>query len=83
MRAFLREAHGREDELARLEETVELSDRTWDLFVVTYELRKAFPTPMDTGDAMNTMVPIAFMLGTQEAYDFYKELHDELELKIL
>jgi benzoyl-CoA reductase/2-hydroxyglutaryl-CoA dehydratase subunit BcrC/BadD/HgdB len=37
---------------------------------------------MDTGDAMNTMVPIAFMLGTQEAHDFYQELHDELEVKI-
>jgi len=66
----------------RLEEIVELSDRTWDLFVETYELRRAFPTPMDTGDAMNTMVPMAFMLGTQEAYDFYHDLRDELKARI-
>jgi benzoyl-CoA reductase/2-hydroxyglutaryl-CoA dehydratase subunit BcrC/BadD/HgdB len=37
---------------------------------------------MDTGDAMNTMVPISFMLGTQECYDFYRDLRDELKEKI-
>jgi benzoyl-CoA reductase/2-hydroxyglutaryl-CoA dehydratase subunit BcrC/BadD/HgdB len=57
-------------------------DRTWDMFYRAYELRRATPTPMDTGDAMNTMVPLAFMLGTREAYDFYKDLYDELTRKI-
>jgi benzoyl-CoA reductase/2-hydroxyglutaryl-CoA dehydratase subunit BcrC/BadD/HgdB len=66
----------------RLEAIVDLSDKTWDLFIDTYDLRKAMPTPMDTGDAMNTMVPITFMLGTQEAYDFYLELNAELKEKI-
>jgi len=37
---------------------------------------------MDTGDAMNTMVPLTFNLGTQEAHDFYKELYAELQEKI-
>ena len=37
---------------------------------------------MDTGDAMNTMVPLTFNLATQEAYDFYKDLYEELKLKI-
>src|SRR4030043_331254 len=37
---------------------------------------------MDTGDAMNTMVPIAFMMGMQEAYDFFLELNAELKQKI-
>jgi benzoyl-CoA reductase/2-hydroxyglutaryl-CoA dehydratase subunit BcrC/BadD/HgdB len=66
----------------RLSEIVDLTDRTWDLFIETYELRKAIPTPMDTGDAMNTMVPFAFNLGTQEAYDFYQALNAELHQKI-
>lgn len=65
----------------KLEELVDLVDRTWDMFIEAYELRKATPTPMDTGDAMNTMVPLAFMLGTQGAYDFYKDLYDELKAK--
>ena len=66
----------------RLAATVDLTERTWDLFVDTYELRKARPTPMDTGDAMNTMVPLTFNLGTQEAYDFYKDLRDELKVRV-
>ena len=66
----------------RLSELVDLVDRTWNIFIETYELRKAVPTPMDTGDAMNTMVPFAFMLGTQEAYHFYQDLNSELKQKI-
>jgi benzoyl-CoA reductase/2-hydroxyglutaryl-CoA dehydratase subunit BcrC/BadD/HgdB len=37
---------------------------------------------MDTGDAMNTMVPFTFNMGTQEAYDFYLDLNCELRKKI-
>ena len=66
----------------RLSELIDLSDRTWDMIIDAYELRKAVPTPMGTGDAMNTMVPMVFMIGTQEAYDFYKDLYDELQQKI-
>jgi benzoyl-CoA reductase/2-hydroxyglutaryl-CoA dehydratase subunit BcrC/BadD/HgdB len=65
----------------KLSEIVELVDRTWDVFIDAYDLRKAIPTPMDTGDAMNTMVPLAYMLGSQEAYDFYKALFEELKQK--
>jgi benzoyl-CoA reductase/2-hydroxyglutaryl-CoA dehydratase subunit BcrC/BadD/HgdB len=66
----------------RLAEVVALSERTWDLIWETYEMRRAVPTPMDTGDAMNTMVPMVFMMGTQEAYDFYLGLRAELQSKI-
>ena len=65
----------------RLEEIVDLSERTWTLIWETYELRMAIPTPMGTGDAMNTMVPMAFMMGTQEAYDFFAELFRKLTCK--
>ena len=66
---FCEKHTGKKMDWDRLEAIVDLSDKTWDLFIDTYDLRKAMPTPMDTGDAMNTMVPITFMLGTQEAYD--------------
>jgi benzoyl-CoA reductase/2-hydroxyglutaryl-CoA dehydratase subunit BcrC/BadD/HgdB len=79
---FCEKHTGKKMDWGRLEAIVDLSDKTWDLFVDTYDLRKAMPTPMDTGDAMNTMVPITFMLGTQEAYDFYLELNEELKEKI-
>jgi benzoyl-CoA reductase/2-hydroxyglutaryl-CoA dehydratase subunit BcrC/BadD/HgdB len=66
----------------RLSELVDLTDRTWDLVIDTYELRRAIPCPMGTGDAMNTMVPLVFMMATQEAYDFFKDLNNELKQKI-
>lgn len=78
---FCERVVGKKMDWDRLEALVDLADRTWELLIDTYELRKATPTPMDTGDAMNTMVPITFNLATQEAYDFYKELYDELKAK--
>jgi benzoyl-CoA reductase/2-hydroxyglutaryl-CoA dehydratase subunit BcrC/BadD/HgdB len=79
---FLEEQTGNKMDYDRLEELVDLTDRTWNLIHETYELRKAHPSPMGTGDAMNTMVPMTFMMATQEAYDFYMELNKELKEKI-
>jgi len=79
---FLEKHTGKKMDWERLAELVDLSDRTWNLIWEAYELRKAVPTPMGTGDAMNTMVPMVFMMGTQEAYDYYKDLYDELKQKI-
>lgn len=79
---FCEKVTGEKMDWDRLEAVVDLSDRTWNLFIETYELRKAIPTPMDTGDAMNTMVPLTFNLGTQEAYDFYLGLNAELKDRI-
>jgi benzoyl-CoA reductase/2-hydroxyglutaryl-CoA dehydratase subunit BcrC/BadD/HgdB len=80
--AFLEEHTGKKMDYDRLEELVDLSDRTWDLIHETYEMRRAVPCPMGTGDAMNTMVPMSFMMATQEAYDFYLDLNRELKEKI-
>ncbi len=79
---FLEKHTGNKMDWDRLSELVDLSDRTWNLIWEAYDLRKAVPTPMGTGDAMNTMVPMVFMMGTQEAYDYYKDLYDELKQKI-
>ena len=69
--AFLERQTGRKLDIDRLAETVDLVDRTWNLVWETHELRRARPTPMGTGDVFNTMVPQVFMLGTQQALDFY------------
>jgi len=79
---FLEKQTGKKMDWDRLSELVDITDRTWNIIWEAYELRKAIPCPMDTGDAMNTMVPMAFMMGTQEAFDFYKDLYDELQRKI-
>ncbi|MBK5100113.1 MAG: 2-hydroxyacyl-CoA dehydratase [Desulfobacteraceae bacterium] len=80
--AFLEAQTGTKMNYDRLGELVDLGERTWNLIWDTYYLRKAVPTPMGTGDAMNTMVPMCFMMGTQEAYDFYVGLNKELKDKI-
>jgi benzoyl-CoA reductase/2-hydroxyglutaryl-CoA dehydratase subunit BcrC/BadD/HgdB len=79
---FLEKHTGRKMDWDRLSEIVGITDKTWNMIWEAYELRRAVPTPMGTGDAMNTMVPIAFLMGTQEAYDFFKDLYDELQQKI-
>jgi len=79
---FLEDQTGTKLDYDRLREIADLSDRTWNLIHETYELRKAKPCPMDTGDAMNTMVPMCFMMGTQQAYDFFMDLNRELREKI-
>ena len=80
--AFVEEQTGKKMDYELLWERVRLSDKTWDLIEETYDLRSAIPCPMGTGDAMNTMVPINFMMATQEAYDFFLNLKQELEEKI-
>ena len=79
---FCEKHTGRKMDWDRLSSLVDLAERTWEIFIDAYELRKAFPTPMDTGDAMNTMVPLTFNLATQDAYDYYKDLYDELKQKV-
>ena len=79
---FMERHTGHKMDWEKLAKLVDITDNTWDLISETYELRKAKPCPMDTGDAMNTMVPIAFMMGTQEAYDFFIDLNEELKQKI-
>ena len=79
---FLEEHLHRRMDWDRLWEVIKLADETTDLHVECRELRKAVPTPMDTGDAMNTMVAQCFLMGTPEAYDFFKELRDELKYKV-
>ena len=66
----------------RLWETISLAEKTYKLWSDAYALRKAIPTPMGTEDAMNTMVPGTYMLGTQEALDFYQDLYDEVQARL-
>lgn len=80
--AFLEKQTGTKMDYDRLSELVDLGERTWSLIWDTYYLRRAVPTPMGTGDAMNTMVPMCFMMGTQEAHDFFMRLNKELKEKI-
>jgi benzoyl-CoA reductase/2-hydroxyglutaryl-CoA dehydratase subunit BcrC/BadD/HgdB len=79
---FLEKHTGRKMDWDKLAAHVELADRTWDLYVDNCELRKTVPTPMDTGLAMYTQQPLGFLLGTQEAYDYYMLMNKYLKQRI-
>lgn len=79
---FLEKHTGKRLNMDRLAEVVDLSERTIQLWHDAYQLRKAVPAPMPTEDALNAMVPGYFMMGTQLAHDFYKELYDEIKHRV-
>lgn len=79
---FLEQQTGRKMDYDRLSEVVDLSERTIKIWYDAYQLRKAVPAPMPTEDALNVMVPGFFMMGTQEAYDFYCEVYDEIKYRV-
>ncbi|MFC1869771.1 2-hydroxyacyl-CoA dehydratase subunit D [Chloroflexota bacterium] len=79
---FLEKHLGKKMDWDRLSELVDLGDRTWNIAWEAYELRRAVPTPMDFRDARNIMVPLGFWMGTQQGYDFFQDLYQELKYKV-
>lgn len=79
---FLEKYTGRKMDWAKLSEVTDLIERTLIIWNQAYELRKAIPAPMPTEDAMSTMVPGWFYMGTQQTYDFYQELYNEIKLRV-
>ncbi|MDP6510866.1 MAG: 2-hydroxyacyl-CoA dehydratase family protein [Dehalococcoidia bacterium] len=80
--AFSEKTIGRSLDKERLWEVIRLSDETEKLWWQTYQLRKARPCPMPSGDHFNAFVPGFFMRGTPEALDFYKELYAEVQQRV-
>lgn len=80
---FIEQQTRKKMEWDRLWDTIHLAEKTYSVWWDINTLRStSFPTPMDTSDSMNTMVPGTFMLGTQEAYDFYLDLHKEVKERV-
>jgi len=79
---FLEKNTGKKMDWDRLDATIDLANRTYKVWYDAYQLRKAVPAPMPTEDALNTMVPGYFLMGTQEAFDFYQDLYNELKERV-
>ena len=79
---FLEKNTGKKMDWDRLNETIDLANKTQRVWYDAYQLRKAVPAPMPTEDAMNTMVPGHFWMGTQGAFDFYQDLYNELQTRV-
>jgi len=79
---FLERQTGRKMDWDQLSHVTDLAERTQRVWWEAYQLRKAIPAPMPTEDAVNTMVPGWFMMGTQRALDFYQELYNEVRYRV-
>ncbi|MDP2954238.1 MAG: 2-hydroxyacyl-CoA dehydratase family protein, partial [Chloroflexota bacterium] len=80
--AFLEKHLGRKIDWDRVRELMALHYRAKWLWHGVHELRKAVPVPMPSGDKFSCMFPNSYMLGTQEAVDFYQELYDEVKERV-
>ncbi len=79
---FLEEQLGRKFDYDRLGEIIKISCQTMRLWQECYVLRQASPCPMPSQDHFSAMVPGYYILGTQEALDFYKELYAEVKQRV-
>jgi benzoyl-CoA reductase/2-hydroxyglutaryl-CoA dehydratase subunit BcrC/BadD/HgdB len=80
--AFLEHATGGKMDWDELGRRIDLSNESNRLRYEAYELRKAIPSPMSTGDAMRFMGPVSLWNGTQEAVDFCRVVYDEVKHRV-
>ncbi|MBW1710475.1 MAG: 2-hydroxyacyl-CoA dehydratase [Deltaproteobacteria bacterium] len=79
---FLEKTTGTKMDWERLDHIMDIADETIQVWWDAYQLRKATPCPMPSQDHFSCMVPAYYLLGEQEALDFYRELHDELKERV-
>ena len=79
---FMEETLGRKMDWDRLEEAVRYAEKTHYWWYEAFSLCKAVPCPMPVEDALNVIVPGFFRIGEPEALQFYKDLYDELQMRI-
>lgn len=76
---FTTEVTGNKYDPAQLEECLEWGYKTNELRLEILELRKAAPSPMGCADGFATMYPGMYCSGAEKAFNFYKELRDEVQ----
>jgi len=79
---FLEEFTGKKMDYDRLKEIMRLSKEGYDLFYEIGELRKAAPTPLRAREAFRNFSVWAFMLGKQEAIDYFRLMRDETRRRV-
>ncbi|MFO7963521.1 MAG: 2-hydroxyacyl-CoA dehydratase family protein [Desulfobacterales bacterium] len=79
---FVTEVTGIKYDEDRLRECMDWSYRTNELRLEILDLRKAVPSPMGCADGFATMYPGMYCSGTEKAYNYYKDLRDEVKEKV-
>ena len=80
--AFLERSLGRTVRWDTVSEYMARWHRARWLYHQVHQMRKAVPCPFPSGDKFSCMFPNHYMLGTQEAVDFYQELYDEVKQRV-
>ncbi len=82
LKAFIEKALGRKMDEARLMQAVQTAEQTRTWWWKCYEIRRAIPGPMPTGDMLSCVPPGMYYPAYQESTDFYKGLYRELEERV-
>lgn len=80
--SFISDVTGVKYDPDRLDECLDWSYKTNDLRQEILDLRKAVPSPMGCADGFGTMYPGMYCSGTKKAYEFYKNLRDEVRGRV-
>jgi benzoyl-CoA reductase/2-hydroxyglutaryl-CoA dehydratase subunit BcrC/BadD/HgdB len=80
---FMEGILGKRMDWDRLDEIVRLGQKTYGLWHKAFMTAgRAVPCPMPAEDAFNNFVPAFFLMGQQDAVDFYQGLVDEIDEKV-
>lgn len=73
---------GKPIDYSRLSDSIRLANQARNYFEKVLELRKAMPSPMLGGEAIDYAIMLSHIWGSKEAVDLYKMLYDELKEKV-
>jgi benzoyl-CoA reductase/2-hydroxyglutaryl-CoA dehydratase subunit BcrC/BadD/HgdB len=80
--AFLEKTTGKNLDVRKLSEALDRSQKAIELFYEVSQLRKAVPSPMGSEDYFTAIIPQQYMVGSQEAVDFFRALRDEVKYRV-
>ena len=73
---------GKPIDYGRLSDSIRLANQARNYFEKVLELRKAMPSPMLGGEAIDYAIMLSHIWGSKEAVDLYKMLYDELKERV-
>lgn len=81
--SFMEERLGKKMDWDKLDEIVRRAEKSYQLWYDAYMMAgRAVPCPFPAEDSFRCFVPAFFMVGEQEALDFYQGLYDEIKYKV-
>lgn len=79
---FLEKQTGKKLDLELLRQIMALSTKALTYWRDTLALRKAIPCPMGSTDYFSAIIPQMYMVGEEEAVDFYREIYLEVKARV-